>query len=316
MSAKRSFEDPLQLAALPVAVRIRRDEHVGRERRKARGDRPDVEVVHLADVVDVDHRAADLLCVQPAWRRLEQDPDRFAQERPRAREHEQRDRQSDQRVGVAPACREDDRAGQDHADRAERVGQHVPERALHVQALRAAPLEHPGRGEVERQPGDADHEHPASERLHRVAEPLQGLDDDPDRDRDERHPVRERCEDLRAPVAEAAVGSRGPRAEPRREERESEAAGVAEHVAGVGQERERVGRVAGDHLDHREDRHERERTRERPPVALAGGGRGAWSCTTRRARRRAPGPGTPARPCTRSRARAARPRCPCRSRPG
>ena len=80
-----------------------------------------------------------------------------------------------------------------------------------------------GGAEVEREPDHADGEHPAAARLERIAEALDRLDDDPDRDRDERDAVRERGEDLRAPVAEAPLGRRRPRAEPGREQREPEA---------------------------------------------------------------------------------------------
>ena len=55
----------LQLAALRVAVRVAPDEHVGGQGREPRGDRPDVQVVHLRHPRHRGHRPAHLLDVGP-----------------------------------------------------------------------------------------------------------------------------------------------------------------------------------------------------------------------------------------------------------
>ena len=60
------------------------DEHVRRERGEAARQRPDVQVVHLDDARLGDDRAPDLLRVDVAGRRLEQDPRRLAQQAERA----------------------------------------------------------------------------------------------------------------------------------------------------------------------------------------------------------------------------------------
>ena len=60
---------PKELFEFPtprVAVLLATDEHVRRECREAARDRPDVEIVHLPDARHGDHRAPDVLSVDPA----------------------------------------------------------------------------------------------------------------------------------------------------------------------------------------------------------------------------------------------------------
>ena len=121
-----------------MAVLAAADEHVRRERGEARGDRPDVEVVHLDDSRCASEPLADRACVDPARRGLEQDRGRVAQDRPRAHEDEHADQDADERVGLEPAGRENDDRRDDDPDRAEEVGNDVPERGLDVEIAAAA----------------------------------------------------------------------------------------------------------------------------------------------------------------------------------
>ena len=73
--AEAVAQDSLELAADPVAVGPRLDEHVRRERRKPRGDRPDVEVVDVHDCGNGAHRPPELSRVEALGSALEQDPD-------------------------------------------------------------------------------------------------------------------------------------------------------------------------------------------------------------------------------------------------
>ena len=174
------------------------------------------------------------------------------------------------RVGLDPAGREHDQRGQDHARGAQQVGEHVPRRGPDVEAVAAGADHEPGREDVHAEPDHADEQHPAAERVARVAEPVDRLDEDPDGDRDEQDAVRERGEDLRAVEAEAPLRGRRPPRRPRREEREREPARVGGHVPRVREQRERVGERAGDDLDDAEGDDQRERQRERTRPGRAG----------------------------------------------
>ena len=75
--------------------------------------------------------------VEPLRRAFEQHPGRVPQQLPGRDEHEDRDEDRDQRVDPLGAGRHHDESGDDHADRARRVGREVQERAAQVQAVAA-----------------------------------------------------------------------------------------------------------------------------------------------------------------------------------
>jgi hypothetical protein len=115
-------ENLFEVAPPSVAVFVAADEHVGRERRKAGSNGPDVQVVYLRYARDACHAPADLAGVD-TWRRaFEQDVDRVAHESPGASQDQQADEDADDRVRVAPSCGEDYQRGRYRADRAEDVG--------------------------------------------------------------------------------------------------------------------------------------------------------------------------------------------------
>ena len=257
-------EHLLELETSRVAVVSAGDENVCGQSWEAGRDRPDVEVVHLDDALGRGHSPADLACVDPGRSRFQQDHDRVAQDAPRAREDEERDRHPRKRIRLLPACREHDDRGDRHAGGRGEVGQDVPERGLHVEALPGRPREDPRRNQVDGEPEQCDGEHPAAEDLRRVVETPDRLDEDPDRDRDEHETVHERGEDLGALKAEAAVGRGGTRGEPGRTECKAQRPDVSEHVAGVGEQREAARQQPGDDLHDRVRGREAEHEREGP----------------------------------------------------
>ena len=81
------------------------------------------------------HLPADVVGVYAARGGFEQDVYGVAQQFAGACEHEEGDENADDRVGVAPAGQDDNYRGGYGPDRAEDVGDHVPEGAFQVQAL-------------------------------------------------------------------------------------------------------------------------------------------------------------------------------------
>ena len=92
-----------------MAVGLRLDEDVGRERREAGADLPDVEVVYLGHVGVAGHRAADLLDVDARRRHLEQDAARGAQQPDGGADHQRGDEERGDRVGAVEAGGQDRR---------------------------------------------------------------------------------------------------------------------------------------------------------------------------------------------------------------
>src|SRR5215204_4793573 len=91
LAGKEFFE----FAPAGVAVFVAADEDVGGEGREARGDGPDVEVVDLDYAFSGRHPPADLLSVQAARRRFEQDVGRVSKELPGADQDQEPDGDAD-----------------------------------------------------------------------------------------------------------------------------------------------------------------------------------------------------------------------------
>ena len=127
--------------------------------------------------------------------------------------------------------------------------------------------------DVGEEPVERYHEHqPASHRL-RLPEPGYRLPRDERGDHQERGTVHECCEDLQPHVAVGSLRRLGAHTEPRHEERECECRDVGEHVARIGQQRERVGREAADDFGYQNC--QRDRQSEAQPSHVTSVGRTA-----------------------------------------
>ena len=133
-----------------MAIGARRDQDVGRERRKAAGHRPHVQVVHLDDVLLGDERAADRLGIGVPRCPFEKDERRLSDELGARPEHEHSDREARDRVEPVPPRREDQTAGEGRGSKCSDVRQDVEKRAPDVEALAAGPGQYQARGDTRR----------------------------------------------------------------------------------------------------------------------------------------------------------------------
>ena len=204
---------------LPVGRALLQD-GVGREGVHAGGQRPHVEVVHRLDARHALHRRSQRGDVHLARGALEQHVQRLAQERPRARQHEEGDRHGHQRVHAVEAGGAHHQRAHDHADRRERVGHDLVVGAAQVEAgLGSRPQQERPR-HVDQQSDARDQQHRAARDGPRIAEALPRLDQDVARHAQQQHPVRERREHLRPVVAEGAARRRRPLGELHRQQRQ------------------------------------------------------------------------------------------------
>ena len=238
-----------ELAPVGLGVAAGAHRHVGRDRGEARGDLPDVQVVHLDHVVLRGERAADLVRVEVARGGLEQDPAGVAQQPVARAEHQRGHHQRGDAVRAREAGEQDHGAGDRRGDEGEQVGEHVLEGALDVEAAAVGAGEDQRGGQVH---GDAQR----ARRPARRAPSTSGGSTSrripsttmTHGQRHQRGAVHLGGEDLGAPEAEReAAAGRAPR-EPGGEQRERDRAGVGEHVGGVGEQRERGGQDARHHL--------------------------------------------------------------------
>ncbi len=149
-------------------------------------------------------------------------------------------------IGFEPTGGEDDRGRRDDPHRAEQVCEDVTVRGLDVEAARPCPREDPSGGDVDPDSEGAEDEDPATEHVRRVAKALERLVEDPDRECDERDPVRERCQHLGPLVAVRPLGRRRTIREPDGEERQRERDVVGEHVHRVREQCEAAREQAAD----------------------------------------------------------------------
>jgi hypothetical protein len=225
------------------------DDHVGAHGLAPRGQRPHVEVVHAADARHPRHGLLDRREVEVGGRALEEDVHGLAQEPPRARHDEDRDRRADERVRVAPAGDEHDGGRKQHAERAHRVAEDLEVRGADVEALGGVPVQEPRGHQVHHEAEGADGEHGTAEHAPRVEQPLVRLVEDGADDDEQHEGVDEGGQDLR-PVVAVGLGGRGrARGDPDGEEGEREAAEVGQHVGGVGEEGEAARDERAHHLD-------------------------------------------------------------------
>ena len=99
-------------------------------------------------------------------------------------------------------------------------------------------------------------------------EPLDRRVDDPGGDERESDAVHLRRQDLEPRVSERPPSAGGPCRHPGGDDREEQRGGVGDHVAGVGQERERVRDDAGRDLRDHDDDHDAKRSEKRAAVGV------------------------------------------------
>ena len=150
-------------------------------------------------------------------------------------------------------------AGGEHDDAGDRggrervgVGEEVLVGALDVERRAVGLGELARRDQVHDEAGERDDDHRPAARIGRIDQPFDRAEGDEAREHEQRRAVRLRGEHLHPAEAEGDVPVRGPSDEPDHDEREEERAGVGQHVRGVGDQRERVGHDARDHLDDHE----------------------------------------------------------------
>ena len=207
---------------------------------------------------------ANVVRVDPGGRGFEEDAARVADERPARAHHQRRDEQAGDRVEAIPARDEHERAGDRGADEGGEVGGDVQERAADVEARPVGAREHERRGEVHGDADERDDEDDAAVHGRRIDEPP---------DRGVRRSRRRASRSVMPFACAARISARpkpnvhGPRAGrvARRDgdERRGERGRVGEHVARVGEQRERVASDPPRDLDAHEAEDQRERDRQR-----------------------------------------------------
>ena len=160
------------------------------------------------------------------------------------------DHYSKDRIGDVPTEGQHQYRRGHHRHRAQQVGDHVPESALHVQALLRRAVQDPGGGHVDHQAGGAHHQHQSAVDLRRVAEAAGGFEEDPGGDEPQTQGVQHGGQDLGSVEAEGLLDGGGAAGDPDGQQRQADGGAVGEHMAGVGQQGQAAGHQAANHLGH------------------------------------------------------------------
>ena len=234
------------LVAAAVAAIV--DPHVAAEGRQARGDAPDVQVVHLDDPRDGADGGAHLVEADARRGGFEQHVRRLADQAHGADDDDEGDDPGQDRVETVPAGDADDDAAGEHPDRREGVAHDVHARAADVQAAVGA-RQDAERQQIDQQPRQRDPGHQPALDGQRRRESLEGLVEHGGRDQDQQRAVRERGQDLQPVVSIGLLGRGGQRSQAGRHEAEHQGEQVGQHVPGVGDQRQAPGQQAADDLD-------------------------------------------------------------------
>ncbi len=180
-------------------------------------------------------------------------------------------------AGIQPVCRMIE-AGDDRADRAEGVGNHMREGPFDVDVLLAAAQQDPGAGEVGHQARNGDQQHARALDLGRVQKPRDRLADDQTHDQDQHGAVDERADHLGAKESERPFRRRGPLHQMRDKDRQGQGQGIGQHVAGVGQQGQTAREKTADDLDDKKGHDDRQGHPQPPARDLRSSAPWSWSC--------------------------------------
>ncbi|CAM2197286.1 protein of unknown function [Paraburkholderia kururiensis] len=178
---------------------------------------------------------------------------------PRALENHDGDEDRENRVDRRPARQQNHARGHDGRHRAQHVAQHMQPCPAQIEVFAVAAVKNEKRDHVRRKTRNRHDHHRLACNGHGRGEPLHGLDHDPRGNDEERAAIHERSENFEPFVAVGKLRGSGALAVVNGDPAEAERGGVADHVAGVGEQRERAGNQAAHHLHHHEQRNDDER---------------------------------------------------------
>ncbi len=207
--------------------------------------------------------------VDLGWGGLHQDAHGLGSQPPRPGEDEHTDRDPDDRVHPRPPCELEGDRGDDHPDRSDGVGEDLQVGTFEVEALLRAGAEQCEGHEVGGEPERGDDQHRRPEDLRGLGQAADRLVEHVDGHPEQEDRVGEGGQDLQSVEPEGVVGAAGLLREVDRSQGHADPEHVGEHVAGIREQRERVGDHSHDHLDDHEHGEEHERSEETALVAGA-----------------------------------------------
>lgn len=229
-----------------------------------------MQVVHLGDRRVCDEPVAHRVRVHMGRSGLQEDPAGLAEQTVARPDHQHHHHERGDRVGLPEAGGEHDQTGDGRPDEGEQVVQDVLVGTLDGQRGPVRLRDAPGRGHVDHDARERGHQDQAALHRRRIHQPPHRLVRQPDRQQDQGQPVGLGGEYLRPLEAVRETTARRTGGEPHRDQREDDRDGVGQHVGRIGDQGQRVGHDADDHLDGHERADQAESDRQPAPVGIGG----------------------------------------------
>ena len=141
--------------------------------------------------------------------------------------------------------------------------------ALDIEALPVRLAHDPDHGQIDHDPGDRHQCHQGALHRRRRDQTLDRFVHEPGRKQQEGKAIRLCAQDFHAFETEGVAAVRGPRSHPDREQRQRDRTHVGQHVARIGNQRQRSRHDADHHFGHHEGQQQRQRERQPALVGIA-----------------------------------------------
>lgn len=223
-----------------LRLSVGRDLDLKRHDRLLLSEAPNMEVGDLQYFGLFEQRPPELTRVQIARGSLKEDPSRVPNQPERDAKQQQANQKREDGIRYRLPGKDDDQAGYDGGQGGQKIPDDMKDGASDVQVVTIPACEDGQGDQIDQKPSNRHPEHDRSLNGDRRQDAVDGVPEDGPDHEEHPQPVCESDQDLGPVEAEGVLRRRGSPAQPKREPGEEERDAVAEHVAGIGQERQRA----------------------------------------------------------------------------
>ena len=218
------------------------DQQMAAERMDSRSDRPDPQIMHIEDAVDLFQLFPHLARTDVRRRAFHQDVNRLPDYFPGPFQDQAGDQDADQRIGHNPVPKIHQQAGDNRADRPQRVAENVQIGAAHVDVgfYVALAQQCPSAQKVGEQADHRDSHHRNAAHGFRRPKAMNRFKENQAGNDKQSDSIEQSGQDFHPGIAVMLVGGGRLGGEPHRQQTEDQRAYIAQHVPGIRQQRQTV----------------------------------------------------------------------------
>jgi len=246
--------------------------NVGCKNLRARGNRPDVNVVH-GDNPGVLHNVLTNVRDVGLYRGgVAQHSNHVSQQHKRARRNERGNHERPDSVGLNETRQQNDSRRDDRRNGTKQITEHLEVGAAHTDRCRSPSAHHEQSRNVGEQARNTDHEHGNGEHLGsaRAQQPADTLDSNKDRDAEQQETVDESAKNFRTGKTKSLPIRCGARGDSEGDKSYEQADEVGEHVSGIRKQSERAGDERANNLENEETADDGDGNEQTSAIGLTG----------------------------------------------